>query len=82
LYIDASCKTGYYKSLEADILYDIQESIGFTSDHSSTSYEFFVIDKPLNKEAIEIIGSLSRRANPTRRRVSFVYHELIYTVND
>ncbi|NLC55463.1 MAG: hypothetical protein GX774_01325 [Armatimonadetes bacterium] len=52
----------------------ISVSQGFTSDHSSTSYEFLAVDKPLSKEARSRVASLSRRANPTRRRVSFIYH--------
>lgn len=47
---------------------------GFASDHSSTSYEFLAVDRPLNKEARIAVSSLSSRANPTRRRVSFIYH--------
>ncbi|MBM4236235.1 MAG: hypothetical protein FJ152_07175 [Firmicutes bacterium] len=47
---------------------------GFASDHSSTSYEFLALDRPLGKVARAAVSSLSRRANPTRRRVSFIYH--------
>ena len=47
---------------------------GFTADHSSTSYEFLAVDKPLGKAGKAEVASLSRRANPTSRRVSFVYH--------
>ncbi|MHB9038801.1 MAG: hypothetical protein ACYC64_19315 [Armatimonadota bacterium] len=47
---------------------------GFTSDHSSTSYEFAAIDKPLDKEAQSKVSSLSSRANPTKRTVQFVYN--------
>ncbi len=47
---------------------------GFASDHSSTSYEFLAIDKPLDKEARAAVSSLSSRANPTRHTVSFIYH--------
>jgi hypothetical protein len=47
---------------------------GFTSDHSSTSYEFLAVDKALSKKEKAEVASLSRRANPTSRRVSFVYH--------
>lgn len=47
---------------------------GFTADHSSTSYEFFAVDKPLKKEEIEKVASLSRRARPNSRRVSFQYN--------
>ncbi|NLC45145.1 MAG: hypothetical protein GX783_12800 [Clostridiales bacterium] len=47
---------------------------GFTSDHSSTSYEFLAVDKALGKQERAEVASLSRRAAPTSRRVSFVYH--------
>jgi len=47
---------------------------GFTSDHSSTSYEFLAVDYPLKKDERLNVASLSSRANPTRRRVSFIYH--------
>ena len=47
---------------------------GFTSDHSSTSYEFVAIDKPLDDEAQDSIASLSSRAEPTDRTVEFVYN--------
>ncbi len=47
---------------------------GFTADHSSTSYEFLAIDKPLDHDAIEDVGSLSSRAFPTDRAVSFSYN--------
>jgi len=47
---------------------------GFASDHSSTSYEFLAVDRPLDKKARAAVSSLSRRAKPTRRRVSFIYH--------
>ena len=47
---------------------------GFQADHSSTSYEFFAIDKPLNRSEREKVASLSSRARPTKRRVSFIYH--------
>lgn len=47
---------------------------GFQADHSSTSYEFLAIDKPLNHTEREDVSDLSSRANPTRRRVSFIYH--------
>ena len=47
---------------------------GFASDHSSTSYEFLAVDCPLDKEARAAVSSLSSRVDPTRRRVSFVYH--------
>jgi hypothetical protein len=47
---------------------------GFTSDHSSTSYEFLAVDKALGKKEKAEVASLSRRADPTSRRVSFIYH--------
>jgi hypothetical protein len=47
---------------------------GFTPDHSSTSYEFLAMDRPLGKKEKAAVASLSRRANPTSRRVSFIYH--------
>ncbi len=47
---------------------------GFASDHSSTSYEFLAVDRPLDKEDRGAVSSLSSRADPTRRRVSFIYH--------
>jgi len=47
---------------------------GFACDHSSTSYEFLAIDKPLDEEARDDVASLSSRAHPTQRRVSFEYH--------
>jgi len=40
---------------------------GFTSDHSSTSYEFLAVDHPLSRGARNKVASLSSRANPTRR---------------
>jgi hypothetical protein len=47
---------------------------GFASDHSSTSYEFLALDRPLDKAARAAVSTLSSRANPSRRRVSFIYH--------
>lgn len=47
---------------------------GFTADHSSTSYEFFAVEQPLSKEARKKVAALSSRANPTARRVNFVYN--------
>lgn len=47
---------------------------GFTPDHSSTSYEFYAIDKPLEKTQRQAVAKLSSRANPTQRKVSFIYH--------
>jgi hypothetical protein len=46
---------------------------GFTADHSSTSYEFLAVDKALGKNEKAEVASLSRRARPTSRRVSFNY---------
>ncbi|MFQ5722534.1 MAG: hypothetical protein ACE5GI_08580 [Candidatus Aminicenantales bacterium] len=47
---------------------------GFQADHSSTSYEFFALDKPLSRSEREKVASLSSRARPSKRRVSFIYH--------
>ncbi|MGI9863029.1 hypothetical protein SDD30_16760 [Moorella naiadis] len=47
---------------------------GFAPDHSSTSYEFLAVDRPLGKKERAAVASLSRRANPTSRRVGFIYH--------
>ena len=47
---------------------------GFASDHSSTSYEFLAVDRPLSREARAQVRALSSRAAPTKRRVSFIYH--------
>ena len=47
---------------------------GFASDHSSTSYEFLTVDRPLDRKARAQVASLSSRAQPTQRRVSFIYH--------
>ena len=47
---------------------------GFQADHSSTSYEFFAVEKALDRSQREAVSDLSSRANPTRRRVSFIYH--------
>lgn len=47
---------------------------GFQADHSSTSYEFFAVDKPLDRADRTAVAGLSSRAMPTRRRVSFIYH--------
>lgn len=35
---------------------------GFACDHSSTSYEFPAVDKPLDERATRAVASLSRRA--------------------
>jgi hypothetical protein len=53
---------------------------GFLADHSSTSYEFVALDKPLSSEARAAVGDLSSRADPTARRVSFVYHAEGYDI--
>ena len=47
---------------------------GFLADHSSTSYEFLAIDRPLDAKARAAVAALSSRADPTARRVEFVYH--------
>jgi hypothetical protein len=47
---------------------------GFASDHSSTSYEFLAVDKPLGKKERAEVSKLSSRVNPTSRRANFVYH--------
>ena len=47
---------------------------GFTADHSSTSYEFLAVDKPLEQEERDEVASLSSRAHPSRRRVDFTYN--------
>lgn len=47
---------------------------GFASDHSSTSYEFLAVDKPLSKNDRSEVSKLSSRVNPTARRAKFVYH--------
>ena len=47
---------------------------GFASDHSSTSYEFLAVDKPLSKNDRLEVSRLSSRVNPTARRAKFVYH--------
>ena len=47
---------------------------GFQADHSSTSYEFFAVEKPLTTSEREEVSCLSSRARPTKRKVSFIYH--------
>ena len=47
---------------------------GFASDHSSTSYEFLAVDKPLGKKERGEVSKLSSRVNPTSRRADFIYH--------
>jgi hypothetical protein len=47
---------------------------GFQADHSSTSYEFYAIKKPLNETQQAEVSKLSSRAMPTKRHVSFIYH--------
>ena len=47
---------------------------GFASDHSSTSYEFLAVDRPLSREARAQVRAISSRAAPTKRRVRFIYH--------
>lgn len=53
---------------------------GFTSDHSSTSYEFLAVDKSLTREARDRVRSLSSRVRPTRRRAHFIYHAEGYDI--
>jgi hypothetical protein len=53
---------------------------GFLADHSSTSYEFLAVDKPLDGKARAAVGRLSSRAHPTARTVSFVYHAEGYDI--
>lgn len=53
---------------------------GFACDHSSTSYEFLAVDKPLGEKARHTVSALSSRANPTGRRVSFIYHAEGYDI--
>jgi len=45
---------------------------GFASDHSSTSYEFLALGRPLDKEDRAAVASLSSRARPSRHSVSNV----------
>lgn len=47
---------------------------GFAADHSSTSYEFYAIDKVLDTKEKAAVSRLSSRVNPTGRRASFIYH--------
>ncbi|MBL7112433.1 MAG: hypothetical protein ISS19_10900 [Bacteroidales bacterium] len=47
---------------------------GFAADHSSTSYEFYAIDKILGSKEKAAVSSLSSRVNPTGKRASFIYH--------
>ncbi len=53
---------------------------GFVADHSSTSYEFLAVDKPLGAKARAAVAGLSSRARPTKRRVSFIYHAEGYDI--
>jgi len=53
---------------------------GFLADHSSTSYEFLAVDKPLGAKAQAAVSRLSSRASPTARRVSFIYHAEGYDI--
>ena len=53
---------------------------GFASDHSSTSYEFLAVEKPLGKEARAAVSKLSRRVRPTGRRAHFIYHAEGYDI--
>lgn len=47
---------------------------GFLADHSSTSYEFLAVDKPLKATARTAVRSLSSRVRPTARKARFVYN--------
>jgi len=47
---------------------------GFASDHSSTSYEFLAVDKPLGKKERSDVSKLSSRVSPTARRANFIYN--------
>ena len=47
---------------------------GFLADHSSTSYEFMAVDKPLDAKARAAISRLSSRVRPTNHKASFVYN--------
>jgi hypothetical protein len=45
---------------------------GFASDHSSTSYEFMAVDKPLGKAERDEVARISDK-RPTSRKASFIY---------
>jgi len=47
---------------------------GFASDHSSTSYEFLAVEKPLGKNERAEVSKLSSRVHATARRANFIYH--------
>ena len=47
---------------------------GFTADHSSTSYEFAVVDQLLTNSKKAEVMKLSSRAKVTARKASFHYH--------
>ena len=47
---------------------------GFTADHSSTSYEFYAIDRVLGPAERAVVSGLSSRVNPTGKRAGFIYH--------
>ena len=47
---------------------------GFLADHSSTSYEFLAVDRPLDSKARAAVSRLSSRVQPTTRKASFIYH--------
>ena len=53
---------------------------GFASDHSSTSYEFLAVDKPLGKKERSEVSRLSSRVRPTGRRAKFIYHAEGYDI--
>lgn len=46
---------------------------GFASDHSSTSYQFLAVDKPLGKSEKEAVATLPVSAAPSARRARFVF---------
>ncbi|MDW7658370.1 MAG: hypothetical protein SCM11_14475 [Bacillota bacterium] len=46
---------------------------GFASDHSSTSYQFLAVDKPLGEREREDVATLPVSAAPSARRVRFVF---------
>jgi len=53
---------------------------GFLADHSSTSYEFLAVDKPLDSKARTAVSRLSSRVRPTAYKTSFVYHAEGYDI--
>lgn len=47
---------------------------GFLADHSSTSYEFLAVDKPLDDKAKAAVSKLSSRVRPSSRSARFTYN--------